>query len=438
MDWRDHSTFALGLLASVISEARVTLAVTAAILALLLLLWLVALRRTYHGPSQPLAATRQEVPAAAMPPTGIAVPPAMTLEGIALSNVRTILPKSPRTFLALVATIVAGCWALGFALAPDRAYFLTLPEWRFQPVYIAAHLITLRLIISIYTRNFTAGLNRIDIAPEAARSGLRLILGPFGRLAALAIAIPFCFLDYQFLTSARYVKLGRDEIVRAADLVMWGIWSAEWLINAFMWVVLVGYSIKNCWILRNFKFKAPVDVVLLERHYRPFLQMSSQGASVLLGFSVVTLFYITYTGGELSDYLGLAITGVLLLLGFIIPWALLKSKISRTVAAETQRLHHAVAQGSHRAHHVLPAVSAPDLASIEFRLNEALAILRIGNLERVHHSLGRTEAKAIMLRLLAPAATIGWQVSQNAGESMQKLERFLLWLASGLRGLIGG
>ena len=40
-------------------------------------------------------------------------------------------------------------------------------------------------------------------------------------------------------------------------------------------------------------------------------------------------------------------------------------------------------------------------------------------------NLGQTEAKAIMVRLLAPAATIGWQVSQNYGNLAQNASKLL-------------
>ena len=446
MDWRDHATFVIGGVANILGEARLTIAVTLALLIFLLLLWIAVARRAPRKDNPPIAVMPKAAPSPAVPARSDVLTPQQnpethgtdfTLEGVALGKARTILPKNPRAFLLLVLVLMVGCWGHGLAITPDRGRFLASPEWRFQPFYIAAHLITLRMIISVYTRNFTAGLARLDVDAEHGIAGLRYILGPFGRLAALAIAAPFCFLDYQYLASPRYEKLSGSESVSAADLLMWAIWSIEWIINAFLWVVLVGYSMKNCWILSRYPFRAPVDAVLHERHYRPFLQMSSQGSTVLLGFSLITVFYITYTGGALSDYLGLGITCALLVLGFVVPWSMLKAKIRKSVLAETVRLQRAVTQGRHHPHATHEPTATVDLKVIEQRLSEAVAMLRITHLDRIHLNLGRTEAKAIMLRLLAPAATIGWQVFQNASETILKLERFLQWLSLGLKRLAG-
>ena len=198
-------------------------------------------------------------------------------------------------FLVLVVVLAAGSWALGYALAPSKDRFLASPEWRFQPFYLAAHLVTLRLFITVFTRNFVAGAARLDMPPERALSGFRVILGPVGALVALAIAVPFCVWDYGHLYSARYARMGDG--VGPVDLVMFGIWCVEWFLNAIIWVVLTGFLIMNIWAIRTYRFRDPIEVVLDEKQYRPFLQMSSQGASIVLGFAVLTAVYIWYTDG---------------------------------------------------------------------------------------------------------------------------------------------
>ena len=175
-----------------------------------------------------------------------------------------------------------------------------------------------RLFIAVFTRNFAAGAARLDMPPERVKAGFRAILGPVGALLALVVAVPFCIWDYGYLYSTRYERIGDG--VGAVDLVMWGIWCVEWFLNAVIWVVLTGFLIMNVRAIGTYRFRDPIEVALSEKHYRPFLQMSSQGATIVLGFAVMTAVYIWYTGGAETDYLGLLIVAVLLVAGFVPPW----------------------------------------------------------------------------------------------------------------------
>jgi hypothetical protein len=44
------------------------------------------------------------------------------------------------------------------------------------------------------------------------------------------------------------------------------------------------------------------------------------------------------------------------------------------------------------------------------RVDVVLSILRLEHLRRLHEGLGKLEAQAVVLRLLAPAVTVGWRV----------------------------
>jgi hypothetical protein len=50
---------------------------------------------------------------------------------------------------------------------------------------------------------------------------------------------------------------------------------------------------------------------------------------------------------------------------------------------------------------------------MEQRLEEALAIFRITHLEQLKLNLGRAEARAIAIRLVAPFVGVAWQLTQN-------------------------
>jgi hypothetical protein len=212
---------------------------------------------------------------------------------------------------------------------------------------------------------------------------------------------------------------------------MWGLWCVEWFLNAIIWVVLTGFLIMNIWAIRSYRFRAPIEVVLSEKQYRPFLQMSSQGATIVLGFAIMTAVYIWYTGGAETDYMGLGIVAGLLIAGFVPPWMLLNAKVNRAVTDEANALRRGLAtgQGTHEANAVAERLPVRDL---EARLEEVLIMLRITHLERLHRSLGRTEAKAVMVRMMAPAATVMWQLSANFYEVIAKLGLVLKALVGGI------
>ena len=280
----------------------------------------------------------------------------------------------------------------------------------------------------MFTRNFVAGAARLDMPPERALSGFRVILGPVGALVALAIAVPFCVWDYGHLYSPRYERMGDG--LGPVDFVMFGIWCVEWFLNAIIWVVLTGFLIMNIRAIRTYRFRDPIEVVLDEKQYRPFLQMSSQGASIVLGFALLTAVYIWYTGGAETDYLGLLIVAVLLISGFVPPWVLLSAKVNKAVTEEAnalrRRLHEPGADNTGGA----PA------RDLETRLEEALTMLRISHLERLHRGLGRTEARAVVVRMLAPAATVAWHLSANFYEIIAKVGQVLRAILGTVAGLL--
>lgn len=324
-----------------------------------------------------------------------------------------VLLGRPLAFYVLALLIPAAVWGLGLALAPSPAAFLQSAEWHIQPFYLAAHFIALRLFVRLFVRNYLAGAAHLDILPDRVVAGARRVLGLPGLLAAVAIAVPFCILDYRYLLSDRYEKLGEGQALHTIDYVMWGIWCAEWLLNAIIWVTLAGFLAMSYRTLRTCRFRAPIATVVQEKHYRPFLQMSSQGASIVLGFTCVTAIYIWYAGGSASDFIGLGVTGVLLIAGFVPSWLLLNAKVKRTVREEIEALRRnlpAPVTGE-------KAAGAPGVEgrvrSVEERLDEVVAMMRAWYLERLQLDLGRTEAQALAVRLAAPAATAGWQLYSN-------------------------
>jgi hypothetical protein len=380
----------------------------------------------------------------------------LSLEGgLRLAWIDRVLPTRPVPFLLVVAGVSVACWVLGYLLAADKQHFLTVREWKAQLIYLPVHFITLRLFVSLYTKNFLAGIRHMDIPPPVAFRRMRLVLGPLG-LTALLLAAPLCWRDFNELDGDKYhdqlvgplvepanppatnppadtpapdvgLPLGGkrhpappipedtpagdkstpavEHRIGAADLLMWGIWSVEWIINAYIWVLLLGFLAITMETLRGYRFRDPVEVVLHEKQFRPFLMMSGQGASIVLGFGLANAAYVWYADGTITDYIGLGVTIVLLLVGFGPPWLQIKSSVECVVNGEVFRLREALIAAHKRG--AMPLTNKESAAeNLSQRLDEALMMLRIDYLDRLHRELGRNEGAILLLKLLAPASGI--------------------------------
>jgi hypothetical protein len=326
---------------------------------------------------------------------------AISLSGEGLAVIDRWLPRRPRRFLLVVIFLVAGCWVLGLALATDWRAFLASREWRAQPLYLAAHLITLRLFATAFVRSFLAGICHLEIGEAAARHRMWLVLGPVGGAVAAVLAVPFCVFDYGVLGD----PTAHESMGPAADLLVFAMWCAEWLLMAFIWVMVAGYMLVIHWAVSQHRFRAVIEVVLHERQYRPFLQMSVQGATLVLGLWIVNLAYVWYCRGELSDYAGAGITLVLVVIGFLPPLLVLRAKVARAVQDEMASLRrHLDRLITHEDARPSAAAARP----LEERLDEALVLLRISYLEKLYTELGQSEAMDIVVKLVVPITTVVW------------------------------
>jgi len=410
MDWRAQSA---ALLEGTYRAAGGSLlAISASCTSIILLLALLVLAARYRRLNRLLSA---QTPGLATTAEGVAAMPVLlhAPDAPMLAPIDRILPRSTAAFYLLALGLSLGCWFVGLALAPSVPRFLQSLEWHVQPAYLAVHFIALRLFVRLFARKYAAGAMHLDMPPERISKSICRLLGVRAGLLAVVIAAPLCLLDYLYLVSDRYEKLAEDQTLHAIDYLMWGIWCAEWLLNAFIWVTLAGFLALSYRVLRTCSFRAPIAEVVQEKLYRPFLEMSSQGASIVLGFAGATAIYIWYAGGAVSDFLGLGITGLLLVAGFIPLWLLLNSKVRRTVREEIEALRRNLP--APLAGEKVMGLSAGEgrARTVEERLDEMVALMRAWHLERLQLDLGRTEAQALAMRLAAPAATAGWQLYSN-------------------------
>jgi hypothetical protein len=403
MDWRARLAEGLDAIGGLVVPAWV--APTSTLISVVLLLALLAVLTRNLRLRRELAeraGSAAGVSIAAGPEGG---PPAAALVGEGQALIDRWLPRRPRNFLLAVAALAVGCWLLGLALASDVRLFLASTEWQIQPVYLAAHFVTVRLFATAFVRTFLTGIAHLDVAETVARHRMWLVLGPPGTLIAAALAVPFCLFDYRVLAEGG----GGDGAGLAADWLLFAMWCVEWLLMAFIWVMVAGYMLLTHWAIARHGFRAAIEVVLHDRQYRPFLQMSVQGATVVLGFWIVNLAYVWYSGGELSDYTGAVVTLVLVVIGFLPPLLEMRSKVARAVSEEMAGLRRRLGAALTRA---APSraegAGAATAGELEQRLDEALVMLRISYLEKLHAELGQSEAMDIVVKLLVPITTVAW------------------------------
>lgn len=328
----------------------------------------------------------------------------ISLEGEGRALFDRILPRRPRNFLIAVAALSVACWGAGFVLTTDPHAFLTSREWQLQPFYLAAHFIALRLFATMFTRNYLAGVVHLDMPPAQARRGTRLVQGVPGALVALLVSLPFSLYDLQILGFKGGGKVGASAVGPAAEQLLYGMWCVEWFLMAFIWVQLVGFLFLTRWAIGDYRFRAPIEIVLLEKQYRHFLAMSAHGATIVLGFFLVNVAYGWYTGSELTDYIGVAITLVLLIIGFIPPWMQLTHKMDGIVKDEMASLRRRLA--SSEILNTPVEGQSQGAGDLQARLDEALVMLRISYLERLHSDLGNMEAWSIVMKIGVPVMTV--------------------------------
>ena len=336
-------------------------------------------------------------------------------EHLSLERVHTAwldgrLPAKPKPYVFVALSIPLAVWLLGFLLADDKGRFLRSRDWQAQPLFFTVHLVVLRLFVTAYTKHFLDGIAFLEPGAQAVRQGIRRVLGMPGFVTSLVLAAPLIYLDLVYLTGREFLlsddSQGSIGHIAASDHLLAGLWAVEWITTTSVWVVLLGYAGLTIRVIERFHFTAPLETLLHERHYRPFLRMSAQGASILFGYTAAYALYIGYTKGATADYIGLWVTAGLLVFSFVPPWMRLKNRIARMVRDESHAMQVQVIAARETAKTVDDGRSGYTLDEVGARVDVALAMLRLDHLEHLYRDLGKSEGQQILLRLLAPISTI--------------------------------
>ena len=338
--------------------------------------------------------------------------PRVTFARAPVAGLDRLLPARTGPFLAAVLGFSALVWSAGWILADERGSLLGSAEWWAGVPYLALHLLLLRLFVSAYAGNFLVGCRALDIGEAEVHRRLRRVLGPISILGALAVTVPLVVLDMEYVRGEEYLgkglALGRGHVLGPADILLVVVWSLEWVINAYIWLVIVASLVLTLRVLNRYAFRDPIERVLREQQYRPFLLMNAQGATLTLLLAGGTIAYIKLADGATSDLIGLWVTGGLVVLGFVPPYLMLKSRLGAVVREEAKRLGASLDQSTE----ALGTGAREPAATVEAlgtRLDLVLDMVRVDHLTRLHDALGKNEAQGMVIKLLVPAATGGWR-----------------------------
>src|SRR5215470_2292667 len=154
MPWPAESAALIERMLRVAGEPA--LGIAASCTSIVLLLALLALAGRHRRLKRTFAAQASEPERSAAASTGAEY--AMPID--------RVLSKSPFLFYFLTIALSLSCWFLGLALAPSIQRFQASLEWHVQPLYLAAHLIALRLFVRLFMRNYVAGATQLDMPTE--------------------------------------------------------------------------------------------------------------------------------------------------------------------------------------------------------------------------------------------------------------------------------
>lgn len=239
------------------------------------------------------------------------------------------LPAAPaRLFVACVPLVLAlkGC---AYVLAFDKAAILASRDWLYHAFWLPLHLLLARCASGNFARHVQAaeaGL-RPALRDEFARR-VEAVTSPRGLLGAMLLVAPFAFLDAR--AGADFVDGHFDSQGYAAALIPL-IWMIEWAATALVWLYVLGSIYITPLASHQENLRDRHLDVLVHGRGRESIQAGLENALVVLIYGLSTIGYVWFADGQLSDYLVLGVSTVLVLACFFTALVRLKSGLRQSL-----------------------------------------------------------------------------------------------------------
>ena len=269
-----------------------------------------------------------------------------------------ILPRSPAGLIA-AALLVPGIWfAIGYAITDDRGEYLVAADTRWQLWFLALHIVTLRVMASLWCRGLEPALTGLGIAPERRAWVRRGALGHWANVAALVCAALWIARDTYMAFHVSpdsglstfddpdmwaYAPLGHQ--IRTMMLI---VWHLEWVIFGYLVWLQIWALVAIGRVVRKTDFGPNVERMLLRDEYRDYFTLVSRTATIIFVFSLGNLLFL-YLSDELfprevvsidgfgdvveqmSDLLSIGAMFLLLIVGLFASLGSLKKALTRAL-----------------------------------------------------------------------------------------------------------
>jgi hypothetical protein len=181
----------------------------------------------------------------------------------------------------LFLSISLGIWLIGLAIAVDKTALWESKEWHVQPLLFARNLFAAWIFVLPITKLFHRALSAMEGPKEKILNWTTLVLGPKGLIGAVLLSLPFQYMVTNSYLKGEYDKffIKSESSIAIVDLWMMAVWGIEWIINSFIWFILIGFIGFTISAMKLCAFKGRIEEVLIYERYKPFLLLIVQGSS---------------------------------------------------------------------------------------------------------------------------------------------------------------
>jgi len=337
--------------------------------------------------------------------------------------IEKILPDHSKKFVLFVVAFCLGIWLIGYIIAissdiidgvefdysnPDSDY-LHDREWQYQPFYLAVHFVILRMFGVVYTRNFDDTIRLLKAKPEEISQHTRWVFGHVSNIGAFIAATGFIYYDYSTMLDEGFGAL------TSLDLLIMVIWGLERIILGYVICLMLGTVFLIWKLLRSYHYSAPADVVLMEKRWKPFTQLSLEASSLVLVFALVDVAYLYYAGFWLADFLAFMVLIFLVSASFLVSTWIIKSDLREEVEEQLLMFYAELEEAKKGVRSLDPKMPKTDTRWLAANMDLILAFLKIDYLEDQFHTMAASDAKVLVLRMLIPILGIIPKLLQERG-----------------------